>query len=321
MHISKIITNFAVGNEKRTILTMRYRFLITILLSVWWVFVPYAEARQGRSNIVWTKNRSSRTGLYTTQNYFVSHGVSISAFGMYYFGDVDNEGLAFNGGFNMNNLSMGGGLQFCYQMPAGNHCNLRFSALCGTLRANNELKFNSLAEPRDDYRRFNAVVAQPAFGVQYYPFSNAGLYLYGGVAIAASIITDYQFYYYKRVGSDKVRTLLQGKTFGILPMVQLGLGYSWRLGSSWSLGVELLVQEGLIDMHYLNLDGWPMAPGQNSDGVALGGTGLTYEDRHGNQKLHWNDGWFQLGLTLTYHWRNCESCRLNTYNRVKMRRR
>ena len=295
--------------------------LIPIFAAIMLMMAPYIEAKQGHDNIVWTKRPGSRTGLYTAQNYFVSNGVSISAFGMYYFGDVDNEGVAFNGGFNLNNLSLGGGLNFAYQMPAGNHCNLRFSLLGGTLRANNELKFNSLPEPRDDYRRFNAIVAQPAFGVQYYPFSNAGLYLYGGVAITASIITNYEFYYYKRVGSQKERTLLQGKTYGILPMVQLGLGYSWRLSSSWSLSLEFMVQEGLLDQHYLNLDAYPMAAGQNSDGVELGGTGLTYINRYGKETLHWNDGWFQLGLTLTYHWRNCETCRLNTYQRVKMRRR
>ena len=293
---------------------------ISIFAAIVLVVVPTVEAKQGFDNIVWSK-RPGRGGLYTTQNYFISHGVSVSAFAMYYFGDVDNEGLAFNGGFNLNNLSLGGGIYFAYQMPAGNHCNLRFSALGGTIRGNNELKFNSLADPRDDYRRFNAIVAQPSVGVQCYPFSNAGLYLYGGVAVTASIITDYQFYYYKRVGSQKERTLLQGKTYGILPMIQLGLGYSWKLSSSWSLSAELMIQEGLIDLHYLNLDGWPMAPGQNSDGAALGGPSFTYEDRYGNTKLHWNDGWFQLGLTLTYQWRNCETCRLNTYQHIKMRRR
>ena len=301
---------------------MKHRLLIiSIFAAVMMTFAPYAEARQGHENIVWTKRPGSRTGLYTTKNYFVSNGVSISAFGMYYFGDVDNEGVAFNGGFNLNNLSLGGGLNFTYQMPAGNHCNLRFSAMAGTLRGNNELKFSTLSDPRDDYRRFNAIVAQPSFGVQYYPFSNAGLYLYGGVAITASIITDYQFYYYKREGSQKVRTLLQGKAFGILPMAQIGLGYSWRLNSSWSLSLEMMIQEGLIDMQYLNLDAWPMAPGQNSDGVALGNAFGTWTDRYGKEHLHWNDGWFQLGLTLTYHWRNCETCRLNTYYRVPMKRR
>jgi hypothetical protein len=77
------------------------------------------------------------------------------------------------------------------------------------------------------------VIIQPSVGVQYYPFSNAGFYLYGGLAVTASIITDYQFYYYKHTDSGRERTLLRGKTFGFLPMVQLGIGYSWRLTDSW----------------------------------------------------------------------------------------
>ena len=52
---------------------------------------------------MWTKKTSRQTGLYTTKNYFVSHGVGVTASAMYYFGDVDNEGVAFNGGFNLDN--------------------------------------------------------------------------------------------------------------------------------------------------------------------------------------------------------------------------
>ena len=244
----------------------------------------------------------------------MTEGVSLNVSGMYYFGDVDNEGLAFHGGFNLNNLSLGGGLQFSYQMPAGNHCNIRFGIMGGTLRGNNEEKFKSLPDPRDDYRRFHSVVIQPSVGVQYYPFTNAGFYLYAGIGVSASIIMDYQFYYYKKVGNNKERTLLRGKTFGFLPMVQLGIGYSWRLTDSWLMSLEIAVDEGLIDTHYLNLDGWPMAPGQNSDAVALGNSFGTYTGRDGKEHLHWNDGWFQVGFTFTYRWSSCEYCRIiNNY--------
>lgn len=299
-------------------------YLIGLVICLLCVCAQLAEAKGGHNYVVWTKKPIHRTGLYTSHNYFVAHGVSVNGSALYYFGDVDNEGVAFNGGFNVNNLSLGGGLQFAYNLPAGNHCNLRFGFLGGTLRGNNELKFSTLKEPRDDYRKFQSILLEPSFGVQYYPFSNAGFYLYGGVAMTASIINNYEFYYYKRVTgkSDKVRTLLQGKTFGLLPMVQLGLGYSWRLTDSWSMSAEMMIQEGLVDTHYFNLDGWPMAGGQNKDGAELGGTSLTYVNRYGQQSLHWNDGWFQIGLTVTYHWRNCEHCRLlNNYHHVRMKHR
>ena len=302
---------------------MKIRFQLCILLTIALLVLPSAVmAKDGPARVIWTKKANKSTGLYTTRNSFVSRGFSINASAMYYFGDVDNEGVALTGGFNKENVSYGGGIQFGYNLPAGNHCNLRFGLMGGTLNGNNKVKFENLNSPRDDFRKFNSILIQPAVGVQYYPFNQAGFYLYGGIAVAASIITNYEFYYYKKVGQERERTLLQGKTFGILPMVQLGLGYSWRLTESWSMGVEIMVQEGLIDTHYMNLDAWPLAASQNSDRVELGNSFGKWTDRYGKEHIHWNDGWFQVGICVTYHWRNCESCRiLNNYSNIKMRKR
>lgn len=278
---------------------------------------PLAHAKPGKDRVVWMKKPGEK-GLYTTKNYFISHGVGLTAAAMYYFGDVDNEGVAFHGGFNPHNLSLGGGFTFFYNIPAGNHCNIRFSLLGGTIGGNNELKFQSLPEPRDDYRSFSAVLIQPAVGVQYYPFSRAGLFLYGGLGVSGSIITNYQFYRYANQPghSEKVRELLEGKTYGILPMIQLGLGYSWRLTESFSLSAEIMIQEGIVDQHYMNLDAYPLAKSQNGQHVEMGGTNGKWVDKEGKEHLAWNDGWFQAGITLTYHWRNCEYCRMinNYYN-------
>lgn len=283
---------------------------------------PIVAAKTSYDRIIWGKSPDPQHGLYTVRNYFVAYGISASAFSLYYFGDVDNEGIAFNGGFNLNNLSLGGGFCFGYNIPAGNRCNLRFTFLGGTLQGNNELKFSTLKDPRDDFRSFRSLIFQPGVGVQYYPFSKAGLFLYGGVSMTASIINHYEFYYYKSVPSGKERRRIEGKTFGILPMIQLSIGYSWRLAPKWSLSAEVMIQEGLIDTHYMNLDAWPMDPSQNNDRVALGGTGLTYTNRYGEKTIHWNDGWFQIGVTVTYHWRNCERCNIiNNYQNIKPRSR
>jgi hypothetical protein len=282
------------------------------------LYASFAQAKGG-DRVIWTKKPGAK-GLYTTKNYFVSHGVGLTAAAMYYFGDVDNEGVAFNGGFNSHNLSLGGGFTFMYNVPAGNHCNIRFGLLGGTIGGNNELKFSTLSEPRDDFRKFNAVLIQPAVGVQYYPFSRAGFYIYGGLGIAASIITKYEFYHYaKKEGqSERVRELLEGKTYGILPMLQLGIGYSFRLTESFSLSVEIMGQEGIVDQHYMNLDAYPLAKSQNSQNVEMGGTSGKWVDKEGKEHMAWNDGWFQAGITLTYHWRNCEYCRMiNNYHNAK----
>ena len=286
---------------------------LILLLGLLLVFTAVSPAvvsiRPGKDRIVWTKKPNKRSGLYTTKNYFVSHGVSLNFSGMYYFGDADNEGVAFHGGFNAKNLSLGGGLQFAYHLPAGNYCNMRFSLGVGTLRGDNTLKFQSLAEPRDDYRSFHSWYIQPAVGVEVYPISKAGFYLYGGLALTGSIIDKYQYWYYKRVGNTKERTLLEGNTYGILPMIQLGLGYSWALSEAWTLSAEIMVQEGLVDTYFMNLDAFPMDPDQNSDGVTLGKPFGKWVDKNGKEHIHWNDGWFQVGITVSYRWRNCEECR------------
>lgn len=301
---------------------MKIRNSVLLLLGTMLLLPVCVQARGGHDRIVWTSTPNSQTGLYTTRNYFVTNGVSINLSTFYYFGDVDNEGVAFHGGFNTKNLSLGGGFFFGYNMPIGNHCNLRFSFLTGTLHGDNTLKFNSLPTPRDDYRKFKSILLQPAVGVQYYPFNRAGFYLYGGLALSASIITKYEFWYYKKVGYNRERTLVEGSTVGILPMLQLGLGYSWKLNESWTLGVEVMIQEGLIDTPYMNLDAWPLDPTQNSDGVKLGKSFGKWTDRFGKEHIHWNDGWFQAGITITYQWRNCEHCRiLNNYTGIRPNRR
>lgn len=301
---------------------MNNRSQITLLLAIAFLVMPLVAMAQEYvpKRVVWRSKPGSSTGLYTTHNYFVSHGVSLNASALYYFGDVDNEGVALSGGFNKENLSYGGGLQFAYNLPAGNHCNIRFGLMGGTLRGNNKVKLDNLDLPRDDYRKFQSFFIQPAVGVQYYPFSQAGFYIYGGLAATFSIITNFEFWYYQQ--HVRQPEPLTGKTYGLLPMVQLAIGYSWRLSNSWTMSAELMVQEGLIDTQYMNLDAFPLDPSQNSKGVALGNSFGKWTDRYGKEHIHWNDGWFQLGITVSYHWRNCEHCRvLNSYQNIRMKRR
>jgi hypothetical protein len=296
--------------------------LILLLLGMLIAFPPAAMAKRkvrDRNRIVWTARPSKQTGLFTSKNYFVSHGVSINASAMYYFGDVDNEGVAFSGGFNKENMSYGGSLQFAYLLPAGNHCNMRFGLMGGTLNGNNKAKFDLLDPPRDDYRKFKSILIQPSVGVEYYPFSTIGLYLYGGISLSASIITNYEFYYMARHEgtSEKTREAVSGSTVGFLPMVQLGIGYSWALTPAWTLSAEIMLQEGVIDTHYMNLDAWPLAASQNTAGVELGNSFGTYTDRYGKEHIHWNDGWFQVGISVAYRWRTCEHCRILNYRHTK----
>ena len=320
MCISKKSSTFARSKtimRRRFIFHMKKHTHITLLfLAILLLMSPVSMAKQKKDHVVWSEKQNSTTGLYTTKNYFVTNGISLNFSAMYYFGDVDNEGVAFHGGFNKENVSYGGSFVFGYLMPIGNHCNMRYTLMGGTLQGNNKVKFDNLPEPRDDYRKFKSVMIQPAVGVEYYPFNNAGFFLYGGIALTASIITNYEFWYYQHhIRQSKP---LSGKTFGILPMLQLGIGYSWRLSQSWNLSIEATLQEGLVDCHYMNLDAFPLAPEQNSEGIALGAEFGKWTDREGKEHIHWNDGWFQLGITISYRWRNCEHCRiLNNYSGIR----
>lgn len=302
---------------------MRHRlFIIFILcglaLSPLSVRAQRYEKEVKNPRIMWTKQPNSGSGLYTTRNYFVAPGVSLSGFANYYYGDVDNVGVPFNGGFNVKNLK--GGAALSYQHPISNHCNLRVGILGGMLGGDNTKTLNALRPDssglkRDDYKKFQSIVIQPSVGVQYYPFSQIGFYLYGGIGVSASIITSFDFIRYNDKGPSTEH--VKGSTFGILPMVQLGLGYSWMLSTSWSLSAEIMVQQGLCDEYYANLDAYPLAASQSSDGAVYGTGGLK---RKGGHK--WSDGWFQVGITVTYQWRNCETCRtINNYAGIKPRKR
>lgn len=302
---------------------MKHRYVYISIL-VCFVLSPLAAWAQNIAKeekplrIVWTKKANRGSGLYTTRNYFVAPGVSLSGFANYYYGDVDNVGVPFNGGFNVKNLK--GGASLSYQHPISNHCNLRVGLLGGALGGDNTKTLNALRPDssglkRDDYKKFQSIVIQPFVGVQYYPFSQIGFYLYGGIGVSASIITSFDFIRYNDKGpsTDHVK----GSTFGIVPMVQLGLGYSWMLSTSWSLSAEIMVQQGLCDEYYANLDAYPLAASQSSDGEVYGTGGLK---RKGGHK--WADGWLQAGITITYQWRNCETCQIiNNYQNIKPRKR
>ena len=218
---------------------------------------------------------------------------------MYYFGDVEVPSWVLKGGINSNCLSYGGALSIRYLIPQDRHFNMRFSLGAGKLNGNNSYVISKIKNKSgnlsDKYRRFDSWYIQPSVGVEMFPTLKAGLYFYTGVALTASFI--YKFEEGTVTLNEKGKTVenpsfKNDSTWSFLPMVQLGIGYSFRLSDSWSLSVEAMGQIGVCDVTGLNLDGWP------------------YDDNpHRNNKF--SDGWFQLGVTVTYRWQNCQQCRLN----------
>ena len=229
----------------------------------------------------WGKKASRQTGLYTIQNRSVANGFCVDFNAMYYYGDIDQRDQAFVHGFQPQNFSLGGGLHMSYLQPLGRFCNWRFSLGAGYLHGNDSSRYSI----QDDGTKisvgkgkFKSIMGEANVGIEFYPFPRAGFYLYAGLGLAVSYI-NYDFY---------KTTIPPGHTVSVLPMLPLEIGYNFYLGRSVFLGISVSVHQGLLDMGHDNLDAWPLEK---------------------SELFQWGDGYFQIGLSLSYRWHNCEVCR------------
>ena len=237
----------------------------------------------GRKNpLVWTP-KQDHLGRYTGYYLYVAKGFNVTFGANYYYGDIDNTGIVFNGGFQTQNFR--GGLALTYQHPVANHFNLRSSVAVGFLHGDN----SAFAE--NDPKRFQSLYFEPSVCVDYYPVHWLGFYLFAGVGANLSLI-DFEF---ANPGGEPVT----GNAFRVLPMVPLGLGWAIPLGRSSGvmLHVEVSAHQGVVDSPTLNLDAYPQTKAQN--GVRDYGLSKQAEGKRTNQ---WADGYFQAALTLSYRW-------------------
>lgn len=264
-------------NRSLTLSLLTFGFVMLFV----WTGSAANPARRFDKDVVWTKNANKHTGLYTQQNSAIANGITLSFNVMYYYGDVDEPGVAFKGGFQPKNLSFGGSFAFAYTTPAGKHSNWRFGLALGQQKGDNRERYE------EQQRLFHSFFGELSAGIEWYPFERAGFYLYAGVAIAYSHIN----YQYQKTA---------GVTNSFLPMIPLEIGYDFKIGKSFGIKLSVSGHQGLCDTPYLNLDGYPMVASQNKDGINFG--------RGGGNK--WADGYFQIGVSFTYRWHNCEACRL-----------
>lgn len=232
---------------------------------------------------VWGKKPGANNGLYTIRNQSVASGVCLNLNAMYYYGDIDMLDQAFIHGFQPQNLSLGGSLHFGYLRPLGRHCNWRFTVGAGYLHGNDSARVDTRTvggvTKRAGKGLFSSIFVEGDAGVEYYPFPRAGFYLYAGLGLAVSFIN----YDFQKYGIEP------GSTVSVLPMLPLEIGYNFYLGGSFYLGISVSVHQGLMDMANCNLDAWPLKS---------------------TSRFQWGDGYFQIGLTLSYRWHNCEACRV-----------
>ncbi len=237
--------------------------------------VSAANPRQA-ADIVWTKNQSRRTGLYTTRAHSIGNSIALSVDALYYFGDMERPGFALKTPHVEN---LGWGVSVSYLQAMGYTWNLRYSLGGGYMHGDNSKEVEATGVAKRQYEAFNL---RGSVGVEWYPFAKAGLYLYGGIQLQYSAV-DYKIH----------NNLYTGMEHCILPIIPLEIGYNFTIKKSWLVGLHIGYGQGLIDRDHLNMDGWPQS------------------GKFGNSKYNqWADGYLQAGITVSYSWHNCETCRL-----------
>lgn len=233
------------------------------------------------------RDRPGYDGRYSTRNASVAQGVTITGSLLYYYGDVDMLGVAFKDGFQPQNLSVGGSMDFSYHHPFTNSSNWRYSLLGGYLHGNDSARYDMAIDKNTGLETlqktgkgyFNSGFVEFTAGIEWFPFTKAGFYVYAGLGLNLSIIN----YDFTRVNKGK------GQTFGILPMIPLEIGYNINLTHGFFMTVMASVHQGLLDVPYCSLDAWPIVK---------------------SSRFQWGDGYFRLGVSFSYRWQKCEPCRL-----------
>ncbi len=254
-----------------------------IVMCMVFVLLGTSMAVANRYAPYWGRRTNQNTGLYTVRNKSVANGVFVNLNALYYYGDVDMLDQAFVHGFQPQNLSLGGSLHAGYLHPFGRIVNGRFALGGGYLHGNDSARTETRVDKGGETIKagkgsFSNIFGELSAGVEIYPFQRAGFYVYAGLMLAVSYIKyDFSNYGYP-----------ENSTVSVLPILPLEIGYNFYLGGNLFLGISVACHQGLMDMTKVNLDAWPVEK---------------------SSRFQWGDGYFQIGLTLSYRWRNCATCR------------
>lgn len=281
---------FCVGMKKHLLIS-----ILSLLLALGYSDVLLAEmkpnkgnpAQSGKTIHSWRSHPNSRNGLYTTRNASVGQGITLTANALYYYGDVDMLSYAFKYGFQKQNLSLGGSVIFSYLHPLANSANWRFSLSGGYLHGNDSARYEMVTDKTtgEEIRQwigkgsFRSGFGELAAGIEWYPFSRAGFYIYAGLGLNLSVI-NYDFTKSNRG---------EGQQVSVLPMLPIEIGYNINMTHGFFLTIMASVHQGLMDIPHSNLDAYPLTK---------------------SSRFQWGDGYFTLGLSFSYRWQKCEPCRL-----------
>ncbi|MCQ2347007.1 MAG: hypothetical protein MJZ92_03665 [Paludibacteraceae bacterium] len=268
-----------------------WKICLLLALATGIVMPSYAEEvnkkkyRPVARDLSWNGKKSDhRTGLYTRHNKSVANGIMLSANAVYYYGDIDMLDQAFLHGFQPQNLSAGGSLRGSYMMPAARSCNWRFSLSGGYMHGNDSARMDLNEVTGELYPAgkgmFKNIFGEATAGIEWYPFSRAGLYIYGGLGFNVSSVS-YDFFKTK-LGS--------GHRIGFVPLLAVELGYNFYVGKNWFISVDVGLHQALFDIPGVSMDAWPL---------------------YTTSRFQWGDGYFQIGLSVSYRWNHCIKCTLS----------
>lgn len=128
------------------------------------------------------------------------------------------------------------------------------------------------AENKDGSKSFDSWILNGAVGIEYFPVEKSGFYIYAGVMFNYSNLYGWQY-----KGDEK-----KGNAY--LPMIPIEIGYQFTLKDNWLMDIHIGGAQGLADTDNICLDGF---------GNGTLGSGAK-----------WADGWFNLGITISYGWHN-----------------
>ena len=254
-----------------------------------------AQRVTGKSQEVFVKKRFEKridprvTDANRPSKVQVHHGIVATLSGIFYNGDIIQPMDALKYGEFVNQF--GASLTLNYKMIINPYVSMRFGVQGGLLRGSNR---KAVSTGKLSYiHEFQSLFAEPFVGVECYPILNYGFFIYGGLGVAGSKITKYEHTRKRQdtfTSEDK-----NAQKYGIVPMFQLGIGYNWWLTDDWTLGIELLGQYAFVDGVKFGLDAWP-----NKQAFDL----TTDADKKQYQSAKLPDGFLQLGLVVSYHFKN-----------------
>jgi len=200
-------------------------------------------------------------GLYgSSRQSMVTSSVSVHLKPLYMFNDMDVFRFALQDAQYAKCVGMGGLLEVAYSKPFSTHALVRTSGVVGYVHGDASVRQN----PNKGHYR--GAFGEVACGLEYYPFQDYGLYLYGGLGLQINNVTV-------------LPERKQHNSYHVLPIMPIEVGYKFHVSKRWYIGAAVSGHIGLVDSTWGNMD-----------------------DYGDYQESHFPDGYVSFSFLVAYHW-------------------